>query len=341
MLYRYYAAVLFLPLVIFFQDATIAQTQGNQPTTEDSTSYLVILSNLENFHLVIDDRFQDALEVHAGDTIAVTPGTHRFRVVNRRIYDEEFILNMPGNTIVEKQVVFQQFYEKVDQSSAKRIKLGGNIEVSTDNKTRIYIDGQYSGRGYAVIDTTLDTYKITLKHPEHGTITQKVELAFPFEVKTVERYHIKQVDLSLFDHAVPALGHIKQGRFKRGLGFTALLAAAATSALIINSSYNDVNSNLQATIAEYNQTTDTETAIRLRRQADRQFANAKDKQQLRNRLLFATAGVYAISILDTFLKPRNGYPSPSGRVTGGIAAQPNLTESGVNPGLTLNLKISL
>ena len=191
---------------------------GSSDQADKESSWFVLEANADSVYLVIDGVFDNAKLIFPGDTAAISPGSHHIRLVTRRAYDEVFRYDFTSGEYLKRPVSFKYKYSIFEiPGSYQRIKHGGNVDITTDAESRIFINDDYVGQGSALRNMVLGTHKMRLVHPEAGAIERWIRLNEFGQIERIERYNQMQVNLTPVDRIIPGKAFFKQGRTRDGL----------------------------------------------------------------------------------------------------------------------------
>ncbi len=294
-------AALCVILTGFLSHSHLAQGQDSA-----KVSWLKVITNINQFYVVIDGNYLEASLMQNGDSIKVQPGRKNFSIVGGNINDSNFTEVIQANQTLKKQITFASFPTKHGLSSYQLIVKGYNLIIKTDPSSSVYIDGEYHGKHIVTDQLLSGKYKIKITHPEYGSLTKEVEVS-KYSTSTFSRYNKNPSNLFFVAKLIPGLEYLASRRFmKAGITY-GLLAALTTNLIIQNSAYNNEMSEYNNWSNLYEQTNSPLEAIKYRLKADKANEKLKSIASNFNFSLIITGAISLYSVIDGFHKPKEGY----------------------------------
>ncbi len=294
--HRFFLALTFI--VIFCSKSLTAQQ------VDSASSWVKVTANLEQYYIVIDEDFKNPHLIDRGDSVRVSPGKSHITVVWRTINDHSFTINAKPGETVGRQIVHT--FPSYPRSSYETIVSQTNLLIATDENSTVYIDGEQSGKHLVEILLKPGTHRLRIEHPEYGVLRETVEVNSQ-SITKIARYNENPSNLSFAAKLIPGAEYIASRRYKQA-GITYLgLGLLAANLVRQDIAYDKELSEYNRWESLYKNAQTTRDAILYREGVLSSRGNLQKISKNFNLTLLITAGVYLVSTLDAFRKPKNGY----------------------------------
>jgi hypothetical protein len=284
----------------------------HQKPSAQETGFFVIESNVQEFLLVIDNDFENYLEVASGDTLELEQGERLFRMIAQNVNDNEFGSTIYADSLTSLNIQASTFSRR-PRSSYNLITSENptNFSIQTDNNSEIYIDSEFAGQGY--FDGFLPPGEYDIQLINDDLISSKFVLdANVIELQHFSRFNTDHSTIPRLLRYLPGVGYISNKQNRKAIITYSLLAGMIVSSNLYSIAGDEVDEDIllarQAPIDEPYPTNELFLA-RIQR-----FEDKQDRYYRNARLLLVTAGLtYAFTTWDSFRKPKGGYLTvPSG-----------------------------
>ncbi|MEQ8523398.1 PEGA domain-containing protein [Gracilimonas sp.] len=300
------------------------------------SAWVKVVADLDEYYVVIDKDFENAHLVNRGDSLQVEPGVRHITVVWKTIHDQSFTTR--AKTGKTNEIRVYHTFPSYPRSSHETIARQTNLFIATDENSDVYINGEYSGKHLVKTLLNPGTHQLRIEHPDFGVLEKRVEVNSQ-NITKVARFNENPSTLPFAMKLLPGAEYIASRRYKRAT-ITYLGLGLLTANLIRQDmAYSKKLSKYNELEVLYQNAQTSEEAIIHRRNA----LSAKNKlDQISNNFnltLLISGGLYLISTLDAFRKPKSGYRHPSNF----FGADMTLTTSSVasKTSALLSLKIEL
>lgn len=319
-------------LTVLFTHTLFAQEEDSA-----KTSWLKIITNLNQFYTVIDGNYLEATLMKPGDSLRVKPGNRKISIVWKNINDFTFTEDISANTTFKKQITFASFPDK-PRTSYKVITGEPNLRIKTDLRSSIYLDGEFIGKHTVEVLAMTGNHKLVITHPKYGSLSKKINTKI-YGNTSVVRYNKSPSNLSFAAQLIPGAAYTSKKQYTRA-GITYGLLGTLTVALIKQqSNYSKKHNTLMKLKQFYDNSQTTNKAINARWKVENVQDELNKIAQRFNSYLLATGIVYLISTLDGIRKPKHGYKHSSYRKKTATSISSIAIQGGVAP--LFNLEISL
>lgn len=295
-------------LPFYFILFLFSSSQIAAQNTEFSNAWLKVISNLQQYYVVIDQDFEHPHLINRGDSIKVAPGSRHITIVWETVNDKTFTINAKAGKTIDRQI-FHAFPTN-PRSSYKTIVSQTNLIITTDPNSSIYMDGKYLGKGDAQVLRKPGAYKLLIKHPTFGSLKKKISVN-TFHVKYIERYNRDpEPGIEVFNF-IPAGGYI-QNRQSIKTAITYVSFGAGITALIyLNNSYKKHDNNRMEFIDQYSEASTIKDAVFFRIMAEREIEEIEQINNTMKNIGIGMIALYVLTTLDGMRKPRDGYKKTS------------------------------
>lgn len=271
------------------------------------TGYLIIESNVTEFLLVVDDDFENYLEVVSGDTLSLTPGERRFRMVSPNVNDNQFKSTIYADSILGVSIQFSNFSRET-MSSYYIISEGNlrNFRIQTDSESEIFIDNKKIGIGK--FDGFIPPGKrlVTITHPEFGSSEFDIKPSI-FEYEQIHRYNSDPVKAPKFLQLMPGARFLQTRQYGKALITYSTFAILSINLFDQKNQYNNNLKSYDRLLDIYESSPTIPEAIANREKARDKLAKIESNQ---TNMVWTSFGIVAVYGLSTWLglkKPKGGY----------------------------------
>ncbi len=242
------------------------------------------------FYVVPDNDFHQSRLITSGDSVSVPTGEHTITMISHYFDDifRDVFVEEGKTTLVKEQI---STFRIDHNSSWKYLMNETNVIIQTDDESVIYIDDQEVGLSQASLLLNPGTYKLRIEHPDEGSLKDKIEIGYA-EGLSYARYNVNPIKFNPAMKILPGAGYLINGQNQRAIGTYLVLAGLGFSWYSTTQKYNDAKS-------EYDFYGDYITVSK------QHLTNLKRNRDL-SRLGFF--GFYLLTTIDSFRKPKNGYP---------------------------------
>lgn len=297
------AATLFLLFFLFSTTEIAAQK------ADSASAWIKVIAELEQYYIVVDQDFEHPYLINRGDSIQVDPGNRHITVVWETINDYSFTFNAKARETFYRRIYHS--FPSYPRSSYQTIVSQTNLFITTDENSTVYINGERAGKHMVQALLNPGTHQLNIEHPEHGTLRKKVEVN-SINVTEVARFNENPSGLSFAAKLLPGAEYLASKRYVRA-AITYVGLGLLTAKLVRHDrAYSKRHNEYNEWDALYQTAQTSEDAISYRRNALRARGDLEDISTDFNQTLLITAGVYLISTLDAFCKPRSGYRGKTG-----------------------------
>jgi len=309
---------LFFQLVVISAGFEISYSQNTDPKSEseseDTFGYLrVNVVDLDSAYVVINEDFKSFFEIASGDTLTLPTGQTKIRIIKRYFVDqvttfeiEEGITNrLSANLIPTRGREASSL-----RSSYPRLFWGANNFVLSDPETELFVNGEYVGTHFARIDT-VGRFDVKGIHSSGATFSRTFEAPedqlFHFHQKHLQPSRTTSRALSI----LPGGSQFYKGQNIKAVSFiTGILGGAALAYSYDNryqQSYDEFNMLADLYILAGNPS----DAYRLGLEAQNALDDAERYSTTRDWIIYGTALLYVINVVDGFLAPTIGFRDKS------------------------------
>lgn len=291
-------------LILIGTFGTIPQIWAQESEGVSAQGDFAIISNVEEFILLLNDDLSSPIYYTVGDTIKVPIGEQSFRAVAEGYHDATFNATIYPDRVTGQQINFTKPLNVQPRSSYQTITNGYNVTVYSEEGAEIFINQVLVGYTQVNVLLTEGEQELFINHPEYGTISTKIYATID-ESKNVHRYFMDYRSTPKIARFVPGLGYIMDGKKS-----SALLTISGLATLIYYQGY--------ATAKADRLTDDMNLYIRRNLSSGPIYENRvkqyeADIKQFERRSTVAIIGagiLYAATTYHTFQRPKGGYKTP-------------------------------
>jgi hypothetical protein len=301
---------------INWAQSQITDNGENPAIPADSLGYLVVKTQLDSTYVIIDGDFQKVNHVSSTDTISIKLGDHKVRIAQRYHRDVVTNISIRPDTLYTINTNILPIYDDNDNykyySSYPRIYWEVPVIVLTDPEARLYVDGEYIGTQMGRINMTGQfTVKSELPNGEIKTKTFDIdENEQTFLVEDI--YHRSDKKKSRYLSVLPGVSQLYQNDTIKGYSLLGAVTLSAGFAIKYHADFISRNRTYLETERQYRFTSNAGEALRLGDLAEEQLNMANRMAERRDIFIWITSAVYVYSLVDAWIKPKNGYRSKIG-----------------------------
>ncbi len=300
--------------LLFAQNSTSESIPDNSSTGNSNIGYLSIEADVDSFFVVLDNNFKQAVQVSNNDTLAVATGRHSVRVIKKYYKDSIFKTEIKGGEVsrVRTNLLTIKDLNKPSKklSSYPRLAWNASLVVKTDPEATIYINDKNVGTGIGSTNI-VGPAKIRTELPS-GVSTSKFmvlkETSQAFYVE--ELYNKPEKGKAMRLSILPGASQIYQREYLKGyllLGTTLLGAGLYLKKESDYQKQYDKYRKVLSGYAGYIDSGEPDKAQSAYQAALVEEDKANQIAKVRDYALYTTLGIYAFSLIDGLIKPKNGY----------------------------------
>jgi len=276
------------------------------------SAFVHLTFNAETAYLVVDNDFEEILEIKTDTTIPVLAGTRYISLGIPNDQVQRFYLQIPKDSTVTREVIFPGF--KISSATfnnnfASAQYYQANMMILSEPDTEIFYTDSLMGTGFAIINSE-DRFP-TFRLVDNLGRVKNVEAAQTGQFTVIEKYVRPEKYASRTMSFIPGASQFYKRQPLKGSAFILGTLGFTSLYIIENSAYKDEEIDYFNGLDEYRITENEETALILGDQLERQ-ANTLNQMDNRRRLYLSLALLtYAANIYDAFTStPRGGFSDP-------------------------------
>jgi len=312
MIKKFILIILFACCLLICQERSFSQDLN----PENPSGYLRInVTDLDSVYVVINDNFNAVFNIASGDTLTLATGTTKVRIIKKYYQDlvttvkiQEGEIRRLGTQLMP--LSGREIEKQSLRSSYARLFWEANNFILSDPETDLFVNGEYVGTHFAKIDT-VGTFDVTGIHSSGATFTKtfmaNAESPFHFHQKHVKPSRATSWSMSI----LPGGSQFYKKQTLKGFAFTALTLGGAALAYSYESRYQESFEEFGMLNNMYRSTDNPYDAIQLGFEAEKAYNRSVSLSKTRNRILYGTALVYFINIVDGFMAPAIGFREQS------------------------------
>jgi hypothetical protein len=284
--------------------------------TETVSGYLRInVTDLDSVYVVVNDNFNAVFNIASGDTLTLATGTTKVRIIKKYYQDlvttveiQEGEIRRLGTQLMP--LSGREIEKQSLRSSYARLFWEANNFILSDPETDLFVNGEYVGTHFAKVDT-VGTFDVTGIHSSGARFTKtfkaNAESPFHFHQKHVKPSRATSWSMSI----LPGGSQFYKKQTLKGIAFTALTLGGAALAYSYESRYQESFEEFGMINFKYRSADNPYDAIQLGVEAEKAYNKSVRLSKTRNRILYGTALVYFINIVDGFMAPAIGFREQS------------------------------
>ncbi len=283
----------------------------------DKIGYLKLtVSDQDSFYVAINNNFDEVLKIASKDTLTYKAGVNQIRIIKK--YYLDFVRNI---TIEEDKIknihlslIPTRGNEQMSRrSSYPRLFWGANNFILSDPETELFLDGEYAGTQYAMVDTTrrFEIRGVHLSGEEFSkSFSPGKEVPFNFHQRYVKPSRSKARTLSL----LPGGSQLYKKQTLKAVAFSVFTLGGAALAYSYETLYQDAKADFERLNTLYRRANSPGEAFQLGTEAKKAFDKSVNLSVVRNRILYGTTILYLVNIVDGFIAPSIGYRDESQKI---------------------------
>lgn len=291
-------------LFSFFLGPKTICAQENSSSTKEY-GWFALKTNLDQFYLIIDGDFEHSILARQDEKIKLESGARNLLIVWENINDKELTVEISPDSTTSELIVFSSFHRNPN-TSFRILQAGRNLEISTDKKSDIYIDGKQVGTSTAELFLPEGDYELFIKHPESGSLKKKVHVSTR-KITSIKRFNEKPNSPSFALRLIPGMSYVSNNQKGKAITTYSLLLGSLSAAFYTTLEYDKKNEEYNNQYALYLNSDNSNDAIRYRKNA---LSTLNKMESLNTQLTVFTVSaitIYLASTIDGLRKPRDGY----------------------------------
>ncbi|MDY6993738.1 MAG: DUF5683 domain-containing protein [Pseudomonadota bacterium] len=315
--------ILFLITIIFVPELCLSQNSSQSDSNKadgNSFGYLSVKTDVDSFYVSIDDNFNNVYHITSNDTLTISSGEHRIRLIKKNYRDLITTMNIKPDTInvlSTSLLPFRNFKYHKYFSSYPRIFWGAPIIIKSDPDANLYVNDEFVGTGIAKIDT-VGNYTIQSILPSGQSTSSNIRIGDNnnsyhgniFQVKEIYNRPLKKK--SRYMALLPGASQLYQKDRLKGYLIIGATLISGGLAIKYQKDFSEKNNLFKSTRSSYESATNPEDALRLGELTRRQLKDANYAADKRDFMIYASLGIYLYNLIDSFLKPNTGYRTKIG-----------------------------
>ena len=301
--------------------------------TGQDIGYFIIESNVAEFLIVVDNDFENYLEISSGDTLSLLSGKRSFRMIAPTINDNFFEKTIYSGLITGISIQVKDF-NKYPRSSYSLLtsKNPVNIKIFTDLDSEIIINGTPMGYGSYSGFLTPDLYNLTINNTQLGSSKLTFETNL-MENEIIKRFNQDYSTTPKILKFLPSVGYFSNKQYKKGAFTLFTISSLLFSSKLLQSSAEELEHDLKlARQNPFNPIYQQDESFKARIE---KILDKQDKHRRNSRITLLSAGlIYCVTTFDSFRKPKGGYKT----IPRQLSISYDMVDSKIVP--TLNTKLS-
>lgn len=257
-----------------------------------------------------DTIFQSWLLVPPDTVLALLPGRYEIKLAGKQRFDHLVKVTIKSGETTRELVVMKIAFgeDYMAHSAYPAVHEQANLAVITDAESAIYIDGVYQGQGVVKQAVEPGIYELRVEHPTAGVARGVVSISSaPLRLKVVELYSKPEQSTAFVLSVLPGLAQVYKDQPRRAALALGLTAAGAGLAYTQHRTYQQEAELYADMQTRYRQASEEQLALQLGDEAEVQFEKTRQAAQRRDIAFGIAAGIYALTLIDSWLPPRYGY----------------------------------
>ncbi|MFY0696299.1 MAG: hypothetical protein JXR11_00445 [Balneola sp.] len=293
-----------LLLLFVVNNGLLAQDVNDSLDNKDSGK-LVISTNLEEFYVVIDHDIKGFQKISSGDTLELKKGIHSITLVWETIRDYEFSIFINPNEVAEKNLTIYQFSNAIS-NSFQLLENRENVSIATDKNSEIFINGESIGTEQATLFLNPGKYDLFISNPDHGSLNKTLRVDY-LEYSTLARYNQHPNPIPSYAKLIPGLSYLSSRQTKKAALTYSTLTLFAGAFISNNRQYKEKRELFDVQNKAYLETVSGQEATLRYNEAQNTLDEMESINLKRNFLFISASVLYAITTIDAFKKPKEGY----------------------------------
>jgi hypothetical protein len=266
---------------------------------------------VDSFYVIVNGDYEHFQKMRSTTSLSLPEGIVALTVVTEKYEDSQFNIEIAGGATIDVPVSFvipDKAGSALFNSSYTWITRRVNVEIRTDDDSKIWINDRLAAKGTRQLDIPDGPCKIETRHPS-GARTKKNISVTSREFKAVEMYNKPLRSHALIYSLVPGASQLYKKQTVKGIVSAGLLTAAAALSIQYYLAFRDDNSEYAFYRSRYERE-NTNLAVSYGDLVQKYFDSAESNAKKRDTFLMITLGVYAVNLLDGLIsRPEAGYRS--------------------------------
>jgi len=303
--------LLFLIAILLTTPSTNAQVTDTVAKEE----VIFRLPSDDTFLVVIDHDFHNYAVITPTDTVVeLSVGRHHLTIASRGSFDSIVHLNVDSDTLTYVDInkypaPSRPSYPLHQHSSYPRLVWGATLAVHTDADATIFVNGEPSGTGRALLDLPEGDHDVVIVHPVFGRKASGVYVV-DNRLTTADIYFRPDAGKMRSSAFLPGGAHFYRGQKLRGSVAFALVAGAVAGATHAHLKALPLNDEFTTVQRQYYLAV-TENEVKARGDRAEELASSiNNYRSRRNLMLGIAAGSYVLQLIDGVRRPRSGFREP-------------------------------
>ena len=263
---------------------------------------------VDSFYVVVNNDFSNVYHFASGDSIALEQGIYRITLAKAYFRDVSFratIREEETRSIRTHMLALTNLPATKKQSSFPRIHWGAGSVVVSDHDSDIYVDGEYSGTGFAVVHHS-ERFTVESRNPA-GDVRSRTFISTQANFEVFELFHRPDRNRAMQWAIVPGAPQLYKNQYLKGVLIASGFSIATGLAVHNDARFRSYNRDYKDIQILYRRETDPGRALQLGNEAEDLFGQANSYSTRRNYLLLGAAFIYAYGIVDGILSPSGGF----------------------------------
>jgi hypothetical protein len=277
---------------------------------ENLNGYLSVNINyIDSVYVAINDDFDSVFKIASGDTLTLETGITKLRFIKKYYLDLVTTVEIEDGETERLGIQMEPVRGRKmlsHWSSYPRLFWEANNFILSDPGTELFVNGEYAGSHFARLDT-VGTFEVTGIHSSGSTFTKtfsaSAEIPFHFHEKYVKPSRATAWSLSF----LPGGSQLYKRQLLKAAAFTVVTLGGATLAYSYESRYQNSMDEFNMLNDQYKAARNPLDAIQLGLETENAYNNSVNLSKTRNRIIYGTALVYLINIVDGFMAPSIGF----------------------------------
>jgi len=299
-----------LLLILSFTVASYSQEPQNDAEDEKLTGFLRInIVGLDSAYVIINDDFDAALHIASGDTLTFPVGPLNIRIVKPYYVDQLADFTIRDGEVIglrSSLVPIQGRRILFGRSSYPRLFWGGNHFILSDPETDLFMDGEFIGRHYAVVDTT-GRFEVTGVHSSGARFTRRFRSDDESYFNSHQRFLQPSRTTSIALSVVPGGSQFYKNQNIKAVSFIAGMLGGTALAFNYDALYRERYDEFNELADRYLESGNVSEAYLLGIEAQRARDDAERYATTRDVFIYGTALLYLVNIVDGFIAPSIGF----------------------------------
>jgi hypothetical protein len=299
-------------LLLLLTGLTCAGYSQNKETEENEgpfPGYInVAVDQIDSFYVVVNNDFSNVYRFASGDSLALEEGNYRITLAKAYFRDVNFRVSIREGEMRHLRAnmnALANLPETKKRSSYPRIHWGAGTVVVSDHDSDIYVDGEYSGTGLAVVHHG-ERFTMESRNPA-GDVRSRTFSHTEASFEVFELYHRPDRNRARQWAILPGAPQLYKNQYLKGVLIASGFSIVTGLAVHNESRFRSYNRDYKDIQTLYSRETDPGRAIQLGNEAEGLFDQAKSYSTRRNYLLLSAAIIYAYGILDGISSPPGGF----------------------------------